>query len=390
MCRKIQTVYIFLCIRPDYFVCRHRLNTRFVGYIFDIFRDKSFGTLMVSVAVSKAAAVAVESSSTQGSSFLYIISSKTSQCRKIPISEWPTCTHLRCYACGGRIKTIPIPMINSQIDYDRKTIYICSEEREDHDHEPGKKFFYPVFCSINCLRGFIETSHLANKHVLLHNTVILQQFWRSHFMFLDPQCSIETRSRELLKKFGGPLTMTEYRAGFCRFRSDRVKPTTIQQLESKESVKDVIFWPNIKPFVQLSDPTTKTTDDPSERVVVERVADHTMTAGSTGVVAEHENVAQHPTIRLVSDVISQTVDVETVHAVSSRLQALSLGGNRSMEVDSKKAVAASASAASATLSPTKTPKRQVSKRRKMWVPSPPKTVHHPLFGNKFRTSSAEK
>src|SRR5690348_6345917 len=134
--------------------------------------------------------------------FLFLESTQPSKRKKISLKEWPTQSTFACYDCCHTFSTIPIPMIHTQLDMDKRTFHVCVNDF-------AKPF--PVFCSLNCLLGFISHSNL-HQTKLNHNAKMMM-FWQEYFH--TPPFKLTIQSRHSLKLFGGELSINEYRKDFC-------------------------------------------------------------------------------------------------------------------------------------------------------------------------------
>lgn len=288
---------------------------------------------------------------------LFVESTVPSKRKKIFLSQWPTTSTLCCYYCCHTFDTVPIPMVHNEFEFDKCVFHICVDDIE----RP-----YPVFCSVNCLIAHISYSNL-NKVILIHHAKLIEHFWSGYFQLAEhKECSLQTRPRHHLKMFGGALTINEFRQGTCRFVDKRPDDTSKkkQSIISKTPEKDLIFWPNTFPHIEIPITTTMSS---SSQLPLTSMDDPTDQFGheidETTAVVVDKPVA----MTMVSDILRQTIDTKQIQDVSTTLENLTL---------QKSSMSSSDNSAAANKTPKQNPKR-----RKIKANSPPiKTTVVPTTG----------
>ncbi len=349
---------------------------------------------------------------------LFVESTTAEKCKKIRISDWPVKSPYHCYYCCHTFRTVPIPLVHSNFEFDKRICHICVE-----DVFPGDPF--PVFCSVNCLIGYLENSNL-NKVILIQNAFLLQKFLSQYFLFEEAECSLERKPKYFLRIFGkgNPSIVStchdghkgcnidEFRRGSCRFVDKRPPPRSIQSVQSGNSEKDLIIWPILYPRL-ISTPTTSSavvagttlsTLTPISSVPLTSMDDPTEVFGINAVdhkTSQVEN-AESRTVSMISDLLQQTIDTKKLDEVSVQMRNMSLDSKSRSDV-----LPQTPKVTPKTTSQMRTPPKP-PKRRKVKVNSPPTATygrsapapppsttktnastgktftaaHHPLFGTR--------
>jgi len=242
--------------------------------------------------------------------------------RKVPVHLWPTKTQFKCFHDSHEITHVPWPMVHHKCDPTQFIMHICVDGMEF-----GQP--YPVFCSPNCVLARIDESNFADRPRLKHNVFVLQQMFRQYFAFATPGPSLHIVPRSELHCFGGSKQIHEFRKNFCMLLDKRPTNTiAIQQIESRPSHQDTIYWPNQYPHVVAESGNSQkppvpltSMDDPTDSFV-----------DSSAFVPTDETDEPQPSvtkdsIQMVSDVVRDTIESQTIDAVSKQLQR--------MEIDTK-------------------------------------------------------
>lgn len=121
------------------------------------------------------------------------------------LDEWPKCTNIHCYWCTEPFNWSPIGLPFEYIPNSSGSSTIRTEG---------------VYCSFNCAMAHNlekRDNITSDRSSLLH--LVFYQIHRSNSLLHNPSFEDYTITpslpRETLKKFGGPLTIEEYRALHC-------------------------------------------------------------------------------------------------------------------------------------------------------------------------------
>jgi hypothetical protein len=121
------------------------------------------------------------------------------------ITKWPSHTKVSCLHCCEGFDTIPVPNVRR---YDElKNIY----------------YVYGIYCSVNCAKA-----SLIEYEVMLSTTRLLyfNQMCRTVFNIHKPVKPAPPRIR--LQKFGGDLTLKQFREDFVHITTTILEPPFIQ------------------------------------------------------------------------------------------------------------------------------------------------------------------
>lgn len=230
--------------------------------------------------------------------------------KKINLNEWPTKSSLSCYDCCHPFDTIPIPMVHTQFDLDKRVFHVCVNDFANP---------FPVFCSLNCLLGYIAHSNL-NQSKLNHNAKMLL-LWQQ-IKYATPNFHLTIRSRDELSLFGGPRTIAEYRQGFCQFYNK----SPVQSVQSSEVVRDVdyILWPVQMPHVRKETKETKETnslslvslDDPTEVVPYHEKQPKDKNE-------KQSNTLGSSTVDFISNILHETLNTKQVTDLTAQMKHMS-------------------------------------------------------------------
>jgi hypothetical protein len=250
------------------------------------------------------------------------------------LKDWPTTSDFACYDCCAKFKSVPVPMVHLNLEFDKRIIHICVENLD-------QKKPYPVYCSPNCVSSYISRSSLHQTQ-LNHNIKILVLFWSQYYQTREKNCSLQIRPRHLLQQFGGSMSVEAYRRGFYEFVDKR--PTNqsgipVDVSVSSISMDDSIYWPiqypHVLPSIPLPpDKTPLTTvDDPTDRVPPREMSRGEMGRGEMGelkAAAENKTDSEdgdtNGTISLVASVLQQTLNTKQIQDVTSQLNGMTLTG----------------------------------------------------------------
>jgi hypothetical protein len=235
--------------------------------------------------------------------FLFLESTDPLKRKKIALKDWPVKSSHCCYDCCHPFSSVPLPMIHTQLDMDKKTYHVCVNDFANP---------FPVFCSLNCLLGFIAHSNL-HQAKLNHNAKMMM-FWQDYY-FASP-FKLEIKSRHSLKMFGGNLTIGEYRKDFCQFHDKR----PIRSVRVAPVLRDIdsILWPVQMPNVMTVNSPLVSLDDPTEAVPHQEekeVKTSVMVAPSS---------SSNSTVDFISNILHQTLNTRQVTDLTSKMQQLAV------------------------------------------------------------------
>jgi hypothetical protein len=249
---------------------------------------------------------------------LFVESTDPAKRKKIPLSDWPTRTQLRCYDCCHTFDTVPIPMVHTQFDLDKRIFHICTNDVL----QP-----YPVFCSGNCLMGFITHSNLRRTQ-LNHNAKLMMINWQDYFQLKCSTPTFHIHARHTLEMFGGKLSIHEYRKDFWQFIDQR--PTTVSHhVSTLTQDMDSILWPvqfnQVSPFpmVSASASASVTTSVSTTSIVpLVQMDDPTDGVSDGGRDTVKPMQERNTTIELVTNILQQTLNTKQVQDMTHQMQQL--------------------------------------------------------------------
>lgn len=317
---------------------------------------------------------------------LFVESTVPSKRKKIKLSDWPTTSSVCCYYCCHTFTTVPIPFVHNEFEFDKLVFHISGDPSG-------------VFCSVNCLIGYISHSNL-DRVKLNHNAKMIELYWPRYFTLEEKECSLQPRPRYLLKMFGGHMTIDEFRRGSCRFVDKRPNPNIVQTKSGKvdNGEKDLMLWPALYPFLEdQTSPSTSATalatgssggtglltsmEDPSEAIG--------LMVGRT--MSMNDEKTDNRTVTMVSEILQQTLDTKKLQEVSDALSGMTLAPTPATPPPPPRTAKDAKSSPQPNNKQNKTPKRE-PKRRKLKLNSPPTKYtstqtsysEHPLFARRTK------
>ena len=114
-------------------------------------------------------------------------------------TEWPTETTISCFYDEHQFTGIPIPLPLNYV------------------HEQNKYSCYGIFCSASCVKAYLENNSSYSK--------TLSIMWLKkimHEVFNDYSDIVAAPPKDLLKKYGGELTIDEFRSAGKQHTSIRI------------------------------------------------------------------------------------------------------------------------------------------------------------------------
>jgi hypothetical protein len=121
------------------------------------------------------------------------------------VTKWPTVTDIACLHCCECFETIPVPSVR-RFDELRNIYYV-----------------YGIFCSINCAKSYLMEHEVSISTMrLLHFNHMCRNVYNIH----SPVKPAPPRMR--LKKFGGDLTILQFRNNFTHITTQIIEPPFVQ------------------------------------------------------------------------------------------------------------------------------------------------------------------
>jgi hypothetical protein len=133
--------------------------------------------------------------------------------------SWPRTTTICCWHCGESFTSVPIPIVDT------------------HNTEDNIYRTFGIFCSVNCAKAYLieHDPYITNERMLMFNHMLQNVF----------QVSCQSKPappRIRLKKYGGDLTLTQFRNHFDFVHNTVLMPPFVPQtLIIYESKKKQIF-----------------------------------------------------------------------------------------------------------------------------------------------------
>lgn len=143
--------------------------------------------------------------------------------------DWPASTHLACWYCTETFHTPPIPAV------------------EAHDPETGAYTVFGIFCTPGCLLSYLLDRGLHDdmRRMMYNQHMLRQVFGLKGLIKPSPHQSE-------LKKFGGTLTVNEFRG--CATERVLVNPPFIPMQQYVEESKTAPYAPSLRDVMVESSP----------------------------------------------------------------------------------------------------------------------------------------